>query len=115
MTNSLDKYNHHQKIISDTVMQINKDLGSLLENPAKLTGTDTPYNELYQAVYPVVDKLLGENRTQLMQLLYRIDIPESFMKKIPSVRSNAVNYVTNGILERELQKVVIRHNLGTGK
>ena len=114
MPHSLDKYNTEKEIISKTVDQINKDLGTLMENPVRLTGTDTPYNEIYKMVYPVIEKLMNKHKTQIMQLLYRIDIPESFMKKIPASRSDAAAYITNGILERELQKVVIRHNLGTG-
>jgi hypothetical protein len=115
VTSSIDKYNTDQQIISKTVDQINKDLGSLLPVAARLTGTDTPYNELYAFVYPVIEKLLNEKKTDLQQLLYRIDIPESYMRKLPTQRTEAAAYITHGILERELQKVVIRHNLGTGE
>lgn len=115
MFSAIDKYNTDQKIITDTVAQVNKDMGTLLEKPAELTGSDTPYNELFGILLPVVDSLLGNNKSRLLQLLYRIDLPGKFMKNIPTTRANAAAYITNGILERELQKVVIRHNLGTGE
>jgi hypothetical protein len=115
MVNPVDKFNLSQKLISETVFQINKDFGTLFAQPLKLTGARTPYSELFDEILPIIDKLLGENKSHLMQLLYRIDFPEKFIRNIPTQRADAAAYLTNGILERELQKVVIRHNLGTGE
>lgn len=112
--NSLTKYENHRDIIEQTVQQINKDFGSHLREPLFLSGSDTPYQQLYAGIHPIIVHLFTQQRTQLQQLLYRIDIPESYMRKMPGQKEEAIHYITNGILERELQKVVIRHNLGTG-
>jgi hypothetical protein len=112
--NELTKYNNHYEIIQKTVDQINKDFGPILENPLKLTGTNTPYNELFNSLHPIIKNLLENNFSQLKALYYRIDLPEKFTNKTPTNKKEAANYIVNGILERELQKVVIRHNLGTG-
>ena len=70
----------------------------------------TPYQELYRQILPLIDGLLNDDYAKLMAMLYRIDIDEDFLNRKLKEASNADTdeVITDLILKRELQKVIIR-------
>lgn len=70
------------------------------------------YEELFEQVEPQIRKLIDTNRSKFMGILYRIDVSDEQVKK--AVRDNSSEsfseIITDLIIKRELQKVVIRNH-----
>lgn len=108
---NLDKYLKDSEIILQTAEQIKKDF-VLFGFPIHFTGNaQTAYNELFEQVRPVIQKLAENNFEKFNHLLYRIDIPEKDLKEVYKVNPKDAMYdvLTNLILKREMMKVCYRH------
>ena len=105
----INGYKTRLKVIQAVVQQLEKDLN--LEKSFELSGNpDQAYHELELQVQPLVDQWLRKDYHGLMHTLYRIDVSE---KKLQKGRQEFTSFtetelITHLILERELQKVVIR-------
>lgn len=105
----LAPYTNRLDLLNLTVEQIKKDF-NLFGAEISFSGrTESAYLELFQQIKPYIESLLNHNYEKLLTLLYRIDVTE---KSISNIVLNAgdemVNEMTDLIIKRELQKVVIR-------
>lgn len=70
------------------------------------------YEELFDQVEPHIKKMLDSNRQKFLGIMYRIDVSDDQIKKAISENTyepfSAI--VTDLIIKRELQKVVIRNH-----
>jgi hypothetical protein len=106
----IEKYSQHLGLLNETVEQIKKDLGESGFTIHFSGNTHTAYIELIDQLQPIIENLLQKNYTHLMQVLYKIDIPEKLFKNVlTSNLSNTSHKIAELIIKRELQKVVIRN------
>lgn len=106
----ISNYLNSLELLNETAKQIIKDFGiegieiSFSGNP------ENAYHELFGQIEPHILRLLWENTRKLQQLLYRIDISEQqaarALKGEPG--KTPPQMLTELIIKRELQKVVIR-------
>lgn len=110
---SLPDFNNYLdslELLDDTAKQIIKDFG--IEGiDIRFSGDpDSAYIELFSQIEPHVLRLLWDDVRKLQQLLYRIDLSErqvtEALKGAPGKTPPAM--LTDLIIKRELQKVVIR-------
>ncbi|MEO6883698.1 MAG: hypothetical protein ABI199_06715 [Bacteroidia bacterium] len=109
--NQLSEYFKNAEIIQQTAQQTQKDFGMLNFEILFSGNQETAYQELFVQIQTIVCKLLQQNYQQLMDVLYRIDVSE---KKISETLKNLdaktlPDIITALILNRELQKVIIRN------
>lgn len=102
------KNNSVEEIFRSLVRQINKDLNISIAETG--FGTQNPFQYLYEKVYPIVSELYFHKKPEWMKIVYRVDLYESGLKKIIHGNSNEtiVKKLTEFVIKRELQKVVIR-------
>ena len=113
---SAKKYHSDQEIIQMTADQLIKDMGDFSILIQFKGDKETPYRELFDQVEPVIYTLEMMQPEKLKSLLYRIDISENEIKKhITSTNSHLANtktdlssFITDLVLQRELQKVLTR-------
>jgi hypothetical protein len=113
---STKKYHSDQEIIQMTADQLIKDMGDFSILIQFKGDKETPYRELFDQVEPVIYTLEMMQPEKLKSLLYRIDISENEIKKhITSTNSHLANtktdlssFITDLVLQRELQKVLTR-------
>ena len=117
MHTDLTPYLSRLDILNDTAQQIIKDFG-MSEMEIILSGNmDNAYAELFSMVLPCIEKLQKENFQGFYNLMYRIDISETQIKKAVA-QANDKSFseiVTDLILKRELLKVILRKNYSVGK
>jgi hypothetical protein len=114
--NDIVKYRHDFEVIRMTAEQVKKDF-SLHNMEISFSGNEmTAYEELKTQLTPLLLKLLSGNRTRLMHLLYRIDIPERDWKKVLAIDGDneQAEKLSAIILEREFMKAMTR-KLFSGK
>lgn len=105
-------YFNRLDILNETVQQIEKDFG-MSGMEIKFSGTvDNAYEELFSQIHPHIEKLLKASSEKFYNLMYRIDISETKIKKeVAKAKDKSFSAViTDLILNRELQKVIIRKN-----
>jgi energy-converting hydrogenase A subunit M len=105
----LSPYFSKADIIRQTAEQLNKDLAQVGEEVSFTGNTATAYAELFSQVEPLIRKMLSSRQETLMQLLYRIDVNEQHMAGAIQSGGEIAGKITQLILLRELQKVVIRN------
>ena len=108
----LSPYINRLELIQQTADQIIKDF-EMFDLEIKFSGnTLNAYQELYEQIQPHINNLVNTNQQKFMSILYRIDVSEQQIKK--AVEDNYTqpfsNTVTDLIIKRELQKVVIRNH-----
>lgn len=110
MNTDISVYKNNEEIIRLTAMQVEKDFASNGIDISFSGNTLTAYDELFTQVKPVVKILLEKNRAKFSQLLYTIDLSEKKATDIFATNSfvDAVEKITQFILERELLKVITR-------
>ena len=110
---SIEPYRHDLEVIRNTVLQIKKDF-SIFNFEITFSGNETTaYPELKTQLVAIFKDLLRNHSERVFALLYRIDVPESKLKKVPpSVLIE--EHIAELVLERELLKVVMR-KLYSGK
>jgi len=106
----LTPYYSRIDLLEKVVLQVKKDFNwaSLV---VQFNGKEmSPYQELFQQILPLIDELLNDDYPKLLALLYRIDIDEDFLNRQlrNSENSDTDEVITDLILKRELQKVIIR-------
>lgn len=106
-----ERYERSVALLQDVVAQINKDF-RLSGFDVEFSGQgDTAYEELSSQLIPVIEYMLENQTEKFWNLIYGIDLSESKVKQILFGKDeipNAIGQLTDLILKRELQKVVIR-------
>ena len=111
-----EQLNAQQQLARLTIEQIKKDfLTNGLEVQLQ-TSAEPNYNEICTALVDVLDWLFENDSHKLMQLLYRIDLPEV---KLNEALGNAMEQAVSEtlaalIVRREAQKVIIRQFYSQG-
>ncbi len=102
-------------LLQQVVLQLNKDF-QLNGFEVEFSGKgETAYNELTCQLMPVIEYMLEKKPERFWNLLYSIDLNEQKVKEaLFGQDSNSIQQLTDLILKRELQKVVIR-NFYSGK
>ncbi len=108
--NELSNYYNRKDLLEKVVNQIKKDF-DWFSFEIQFTGKEeSAYVELFQQILPLVDELINDDYPKLMALLYRIDIDDEMLdrklKEYGQVDTHEV--ITDLIIKRELQKVIIR-------
>lgn len=107
---NISKYINELDFIKATANQIIKDF-DMFGLEIKFSGSKyDAYEELFDQIEPYIDELLSVNRSKFMSVLYRIDVSEYQLKKaVEENESESFStIITDLIIKRELQKVVIR-------
>ena len=106
----LSPYLNRIDILNETAQQVIKDFG-MNGMEIKFSGNaGNAYLELFSQILPLVEKVQKENFQSFYNLMYRIDISESQIKKAveESKDKSFSAVVTDLILKRELLKVAFR-------
>ena len=106
----LSQYFNKLDLIKETAAQIIKDF-DMFGLEIKFSGNAyNAYEELFEQIEPHINKLIKSNQQKFMSILYRIDLSEQQIQN--AVKENYTepfsDIVTDLIIKRELQKVVIR-------
>lgn len=106
------RYERSIDLLQDVIAQINKDF-RLQGFEVNFSGEgETAYAELSAQLAPVIEYMLEEQTDKFWNLIYGIDLSEAKVKQILFGKEeveNAIGQLTDLILKRELQKVVIRY------
>lgn len=106
-----ERYQRSVTLLQDVVTQINKDF-RLQGFDVEFSGEgETAYRELSEQLAPVIDYMLENQTDKFWNLIYGIDLNENKVKQIlfgDEGALDAIGQLTDLILKRELQKVVIR-------
>lgn len=106
---NLEPFKIQHTIIRQVVAQIQKDFDDIVVE-VELNDNETPYVQLKRQIYPIIDWLMEKRPERLFALFYRIDIPEQTVKRLlTGDDENLVDAYTDLILQRELQKVIVRN------
>ena len=107
----LSSYYNRIDLLEKVVEQVKKDF-NWFSFEITFTGKEgiTPYQELYNQILPLIDELLNDDYPKLMAMLYRIDLDEDFLnKKLKDAQqADTDEVITDLILKRELQKIIIK-------
>ena len=111
----ITKYRHDLEVIRMTAEQVKKDF-SFQNMEIHFSGSEqTAYAELKTQVTPLLAELFIKDRPRLMQLLYRVDVPEKDWKKVLALDTEVqAEKLSEIILEREFMKALTR-KLYSGK
>jgi len=106
----LSPYYTRTDLLEKVVEQIKKDFNWFSFEITFTGQEESPYQELYTQILPLIDELLNDDYPKLMAMLYRIDLDEEFLNKKlkENHHSDTDEVITDLILKRELQKVIIR-------
>ena len=109
---NLSQYFNRLDLIKDTANQIIKDF-DMFGMEVKFSGNVyNAYEELFEQIEPHIHQLINSNQQKFMGILYRIDLSDEQIKKAVHENSSESfsSIVTDLIIKRELQKVVIRNH-----
>jgi len=106
----LSPFYNRTDLLEKVVAQIKKDFNWFSFEITFTNKEESAYIELFNQILPLVDELLNDNYPKLLAMLYRIDIEESFLNKRlkESEQADTDEVITDLIIKRELQKVIIR-------
>ena len=107
---SIEKAKNNVALIRATCLQIQKDFRLFDEEIIIQVDSTEPYQEMYEQIMPIIDRLLNLDSARFFSLLYAIDIPEQDVRAIifDSRGEDAAKELTHLIIQRELLKVLIR-------
>jgi hypothetical protein len=108
----ISKYINRLDLIKGTANQIIKDF-DMFGMEIKFSGNAyNAYEELFDQIEPNINKLISTNQQKFMGVLYRIDLSDEQIKKAVNENSSEPfsAILTDLIIKRELQKVVIRNH-----
>jgi len=94
------------------VIQLRKDFQSVGLKAKGNLGKDYTFEEWCKMVQSSLEEA---DTQQLLNLIYRIDIPEKLFKETIYSRGTDLNMLAELIVKRELQKVVLRAHYASGK
>lgn len=108
----LQEYYNRIDLIQKVVEQIQKDFNWFnfdISFGEEKEG-ESAYQILYNQILPIVEEMLNDDYPKLLAMLYRIDLEEDFVNRKLKEISNADTdeVITDLIIKRELQKVIIR-------
>jgi hypothetical protein len=109
---NISQYFNKLKLIKDTANQIIKDF-DMFGLEIKFSGNAyNAYEELFEQIEPHIKKLIDTNHSKFMGILYRIDVSDEQIKKAVNENTSEPfsEIITDLIIKRELQKVVIRQH-----
>jgi hypothetical protein len=108
--NELAPYHNRMDLILKVVEQVKKDFNWFSFEITFSNKEESPYLKLYQQILPLINDLLNDDYPKLLAMLYRIDIDEDFLnrKLKESKQSDTDEVITDLIIKRELQKVIIK-------
>lgn len=112
----LTKYFNRLDLIKETANQIIKDF-DMFGMEIKFSGNAyNAYEELFEQIEPHIKNLISTNHQKFLGFLYRIDLSDVQIKKAVNENSSESfsAIVTDLIIKRELQKVVIREHYKKG-
>ena len=111
----IERYERSFDLLQEVVTQLNRDF-QLSGFEVEFSGrTESAYQELTRQLVPVIDYMLENQADRFWNLLYSIDLDETKVKDaLFGKDTNSIQLLTDLILKRELQKVVIR-NFYSGK
>ena len=108
--NDLTGYYNNEKLIRETVTQIQKDFGEFSFEINFSGDRGTPYEELLNEMKPIIEGLISSHSKAFIPLLYRIDMSESEVRNcLMEMNSDGIEKLVEAIIKRELKKVLIRH------
>ena len=108
----ISQYFNRLDLVKATAAQIIKDF-DMFGLEIKFSGNAyNAYEELFEQIEPHIKKLIDSNHSKFMGILYRIDVSDEQVKKAINDNSSEAfsEIVTDLIIKRELQKVVIRNH-----
>ena len=105
-----ERYERSVDLLKDVVSQLNKDF-QLTGFEVEFSGQgESAYQELTEQLLPVIEYMLENQTERFWNLLYSIDLNETKVKNaLFGEDTNSLQLLTDLILKRELQKVVIRY------
>ncbi len=108
--NELSPFYNRTDLLEKVVEQIKKDFNWFSFNITFKGKEESPYQELYLQILPLIEELLNDDYPKLIAMLYRIDLDEEFLnrKLKESAHSDTDEVITDLIIKRELQKVIIK-------
>jgi hypothetical protein len=108
----LSIYFNRLDIIKATADQIIKDFEMFGMEVSFSGNAYNAYEELFDQIEPHIKKLIDSNQSKFMGILYRIDLNDEQVKKAVNENSSEPfsEIITDLIIKRELQKVVIRNH-----
>lgn len=110
--NDISKYFNQLDLIKATADQIKKDF-EMFGMEIRFSGNAyNAYEELFDQIEPHIKKLINSNRSKFLGILYRIDLNDDHITKAVNDNSSEPfsEIITDLIIKRELQKVVIRNH-----
>ena len=107
----LEQYFNNRRIIDATMRQLEKDFSLDVDSVQLKDYQGNLFEQLCDVVYPIINKLITNNYQQFLNILYRIDVNELKLKQeMAKVDANQYSeVVTRLVLQKELQKVIIRN------
>lgn len=107
----LERFAQRIDLLQQVVVQLNKDF-QLSGFEVNFTGNEEDaYQELSAQLIPVIDYMLEYQTERFWSLLYGIDLNEQQVRMaLFGEEVNTLQQLTDLILKRELQKVVIRNH-----
>ena len=111
----LSPYYNRIDLLEQVVEQVKKDFNWFRFEITFKGKEESPYQELYNQILPLIDELLNDDYPKLMAMLYRIDLDEDFLnrKLKEAEQADTGEVITDLIIKRELQKVIIRDMYST--
>jgi len=109
---NISQYFNKLDLIKNTADQIIKDF-DMFGLEIRFSGNAyNAYEELFEQIEPHIKKLIDSNQSKFMGILYRIDVSDEQVKKAVNENSSEPfsEIITDLIIKRELQKVVIRQH-----
>lgn len=107
---SIEPYKNQKDIVAKTALQIIKDFG-LFGMKIKLDeGIEWNYDELFNQLKPIIDRLMQQDYPRLLSVLYQIDLSPSAINKARSEQPDIdeSELIPALIIYREFKKVVFR-------
>lgn len=102
-----DEHLSDKQLVRETLAQTIKDFGDLNTGFDKLSEEEISFERLVSELSPLIAVMLDEYMEKLFNVLYKIDLPERRIREAMDSDNPSVN-LSELILKRELQKVVIR-------
>ena len=108
---AIQAYINNLALLEQTVEQIKKDF-DFFGMEIKFSGNKyNAYEELFNQIQPHIERLMTKDYQRFMNVLYRIDVNEEQLKRKLSENASesTSEIISDFIIKRELQKVVIRN------
>ncbi|MEQ8910377.1 MAG: hypothetical protein RIC95_14365 [Vicingaceae bacterium] len=112
----LEVYYQKVEIIQATADQIIKDFQWFDEQITFSGQSESAYQELYDQIHPIIDRMLNLDAARFFSLLYAIDVEEGKVQKLlfGEEATDASAEIAKLIIRRELIKVILRKHFSKG-